>query len=161
MNNRRPIFSTKGRYSNSGVFIAIIIYIIAYGGFLLKFPNALESPISYLVTMCAVPLFGAPLTRALQMKKSYIELYDDYITGFTVNKNSLSFSEKPCQFSLRYTDIIHTNYQSGIVEIYFSGGSYCVQAKGCEQYVIDIINSQRNGQGNAPTFMMFRPANRL
>ena len=97
--------------------------------------------IGYVITIGVGTLFALPFSKSLQAKKSYIEIYDTHIAGFSIPKRY--FSDSACTFTLDYSDITHISTQKHIVEIHFSGGSYLVQAYEAEQQVIAIIKQQQ------------------
>lgn len=138
------IFSTKGLYTSKNLILPLFLYIFASVCLFIGYPNLLDSIIGYIIAMGFILIFIFPFSRAIQIKKSYIELYEDYIVGFSIPKKYFSFTPDACNFKLHYSDITHITFQKGIVEIYFQNGSYLVQAKDCEQKVIEIINSQKS-----------------
>ncbi len=75
------------------------------------------------------------------MSTSYINLYDGYVSGYSIPKNYLSM---PCRFKLNYADITHVEIQNDTVKIYFISDSYLVQTKCVSQKVVDIINNQKS-----------------
>ena len=138
------IFSTKGLYTSKNLILPLFLYIFASVCLFVGYPNLLDSIIGYIIAMGFILIFIFPFSRAIQTKKSYIELYEDYIVGFSIPKKYFSFTPDACNFKLFYSDITHLTFQKGIVEIYFQNGSYLVQTKDCEQKVIEIINSQKS-----------------
>ena len=131
------IFTTKGLYNNSNVIIAFVVYAIL--ATIMCFTMSMYSLVFWLLMI----LFIIPYTRATCMKKSYIELYEDHVVGFSVPDNI--FSGTASEFKLDYTDITHVEIQQDTVKIYFNGGSYLVQAKGEENTVNKIIQEHKTG----------------
>lgn len=142
MNKSKIIFSTKGLYSST--ITPLLIYIIACVCFFYQNPNALSTTGGYVITMIILMIFLLPYMKSNQMKKSYIDLYEDFVTGVSIPQNSLFNAEISCTFHLGYEDILNVEIQKDIVKVYFAGGTYSVQAKGVEETVAKIIREKRN-----------------
>lgn len=134
------IFSTKNRYNGTNYIIPLVIYVIGMVLFFYQFPHVLKSPVGYVITFGVMSLFIYPFTRSMQIKKSYIEIYEDHIEGVSIPDKNNSMS---CTFNLEYEQISNIEIQTGILKIYFSGGSYLVQAKDCEEKVVSYIKERQ------------------
>lgn len=77
------------------------------------------------------------------MRNSYIDLYENYVSGQSVSDKYFTESNA-CIFKLYYKEITHIEILKDkyIVKIYFKGGSYLVQAKNCGEKVEKIIKEQ-------------------
>ena len=133
--DKTPIFSTEGLCGIGNVVFVVICTFI--GAFIITFSFPEFSVVYWLLLI----IVCIPFTRTLNMRRSYVKLYDDHITGYSMPKNNMS--NGACEFHLRYSDITHINAKTNIVEIFFSGGSYLVQAKGVESKVVEMINTYR------------------
>lgn len=137
------IFTTQGRYSNKPIIFEFAIVAILGVCFMLIFPNALDSLIGWAISAVFIILVCIPVRRHLQIKKSYINIYNDHIEGLAVPEKCFTINDASTKFFVVYKDITHTDSQQNIVKIYTVNGCYLVQAVQCEQQVIDIIKQQK------------------
>lgn len=142
MDNSSIIFSTKGLYTKEDTLGPLVIYIVCCVLFGIALWDYLSSLFG-MVIFCVLAMFCViPFWRAQQMKKSYIDLYEGCVVGYSVPQNYFSLSAGACEFKLDYAQITHLDIQKDIVKIYFNGGNYWVQAKGAENKVVEIIKSK-------------------
>ena len=141
IHTNRLLFSTKGLYN--GIVLPLIIYIAGIICFFTMFPEAMTTPLGYIISLLMVSVFIKPFLDSVNLKRSYIELYDCYVSGQAVPENSF-VNNTPIKFNLRYEDICNVEIQAKKVKIYFFGGSYTVQANGVESDVANIIQIQKN-----------------
>lgn len=134
-----PIFSTKELYSGKKYIVPLLLYAVGACCLFIQFPNILDSALGYVIGTAFLMVFIYPFTRSTQIKKSYIDLYEDHIEGFSVTQSY--WTNDACSFSLTYDQILNVESQKDIVKIYFNGGNYLVQATECEAKVCEIINS--------------------
>lgn len=139
--NNYLILSTKGLYKNS--FVPIIIYVIGAVCFFAMFPHALSTPVGYIATFLVLLLFLMPFINSINMKRSYVELYENFVVGQSIPESPLK-NNSSVKFTLRYEDIYNVEIQDKTVKLYFIGGSYTVQANGVESKVVNIIQSQKH-----------------
>ena len=74
------------------------------------------------------------------MKRSYVEIYENELIGFSLPKNS--FNGKCVKFSFAYDKIISIEYQRDAVTFKFTSSEYTVQAKNCAHNVVNFCNQQ-------------------
>lgn len=131
------LFSTKGCYSGGNV---IIMIIVCFFGMLMVATQFSQQSLVYWGFLI---LFVIPLSNSQSMKRSYIDLYEGFITGQAIPESFWS-NNNGAQFHLSYADIQNIEIQGKTVKIYFNGGAYVVQANGVEAQVVNIIQTQRS-----------------
>ena len=144
---KNVIFSTQGLYKKKDLIVPIIIYIILCVCFFLCFYLAIKTWIGIIVAAVFVTIFALPLIKTIHLMRSYVVLSEDKIYGHSIPKQFLVTTDD-CDFSLKYSDVTNVATKKNIVEIYFSGGSYQVQAKAVEQKVVELINKLKDNELN-------------
>ena len=134
------LYSTKGKYSSIGIVIGIVLYIVGAICFYASFGNFSTSAPSPIIAFIPLCLFMMPLINAMNMKRSYVEIYENELIGFSLPKNS--FNGKCGKFSLAYDKIISIEYQRDTVTFKFTSGEYTVQAKKCAHNVVNLCKQQ-------------------
>ena len=131
MNNL--IFTTKGITSKPVWGLWVTILFIPIASFLIL-PIFLAVILSMIVGVAC----GVSFVKINACSKSYIDIYDDKISGIDGSSGPVTF------FELRYDEIIRLDRQEGLVRIHVQNGSYTVKAPGCEQKVINLIEERKN-----------------
>ena len=137
----KELYSTKGLYTSKKLLLPLLLYIVAEICYFTLYPNALKSVLGYVISLIVLLVMIVPFGKALQMKKSYVIVYDDRVVGCCVPKKILT--EGHTNFTLLYQDITHVIQQTNVVEIFFNGGSYVVQAYGVEGHVAALIRKNK------------------
>lgn len=138
------LISTKGCYGRCKYFVTVIISLICSLVFTWGFSFIFFGQLYYLLLIISTAFWSYPTWRAWDMSNSYIDLYEDYVSGQSVSDKYYTASNA-CIFKLYYTQITHLEILKGqdIIKIYFNGGSYLVQAKGCEEKVEKLIREHQ------------------
>ena len=129
MENGKLIFTTKGCYKTPIVLTflcAVMLDIILFVFLPLIFAAIISIPI--------LTIFRKTLVIEVQMKASHINIYENIITGVTIQGS---------HFRMQYNEVERIDYKQNQVQIYFSNGTYLVQATKVEQKVIDIIKEKQ------------------
>lgn len=138
-NKGQLLYSTKGKYSSVGIVVGITLYFIGAICFYASYKNSATTP-SPLTAFFPLVLFMMPFINAMNMNRSYVEIYENELIGFSIPRNLLN--GKGGKFSLTYDKIISLKYQRDTVTFKFASGEYTVQAKKCAHSVVKICKQQ-------------------
>ena len=126
------IFSTKG-LPKKPVWSILVVVILAPIMCFICLPSGFAIIISgFIIGIC---IFA--FVQINYAKKSYIDIYEDKISGVATISMTTIF------FELRYNEIIRLDRQDGVVRIHVQNGCYIVNAPNCEQKVINLIEERR------------------
>ncbi len=131
---KKVIFSTMGLYQKRNVAAAFLMF---FAGEIFLFLFC--SPTSILFRLLT-PVTLLPLWKAYFMKKSYVVLYEDYVTGLAIPQHYLSM---PRKFRLTYDEISFVEIHHNTVKLFYDGGSYTVQACNAASWVAQVIKDKQ------------------
>lgn len=138
-NSGKLLFSTKSLYDSFYVKDRVVYYVVALAiaifAFRINFLFGLVFLAVYLI------LFQKPLQKSSFLKQSYIELYENIISGrFADEKNS---NPNETIFSINYLEITHIDdVANQEIVIHTPQGDYRAQAFRCADKVKNIIQQQ-------------------
>ncbi len=129
----KVIFSTSGLYPIINTVITFSLW--AACEILLFFLFSPKSVFIWLFTAAA--LF--PIWKTLYMRRSYIILQDDFVSGISIPQNFLS---APKKFRFAYDEILFWEIRGNTVTLYHEGGCCTVQTWKTSPWVAQIVKDK-------------------
>ena len=147
----KPFFSTQKLYPISLVIAPCIAIGVIALCIVINLVELASPLLLMLISIGCGALLGLPIVKAVGLRKSYIEFYEDHIEGIAVPSKLFGGLNEMRSFELKYDEIITTSSKKDIVTIAYNGGNYEVQAYKSEQKVIKLIKHQKHllGQNNS------------
>lgn len=134
------LFSTKDLY-NSGYWLGMVLYLVASLVLIGVFAVVGIVWFGIIFSLVISIVYWKSFSKANLLKQSYIELYENNVSGISSEKNY--GYQNGTTFSISYLDITHTDDVSNQeIIIHTTHGDYKAQAFNCADKVKSIIQQQ-------------------
>ncbi len=138
----KVIFSTMGLYPKTNTTIAFFLFAVSE--IILFF---LFSPRSFFFwILSAAALFL--MWKTFYMRRSYIVLKDDFVSGISIPRNCLS---APKKFKFTYDEILFWEICGNTVRLYHEGGCCTVQTWKTSPWVAHVMKDKATVPDNKQT----------
>lgn len=136
------LFSTKDLY-NSGYWLGMVLYLIASLILIGVFAVLGMVWVGIIFSAVISIVYWKSFSKANLLKQSYIELYENIISGVSSDKNY--GYQNGTTFSINYPDITHIDdVANQEIIIHTTHGDYKAQAFNCADKVKNIIQIQKS-----------------